>query len=373
MALEFRKESLKKLNSPDDLDRLMPVTDVRGWVSLSAAGLFLITAIIWGFAGRIPVTLSGSGITTATGTLNEVFALTSGVIQDFKVRGGDHVNKGDVFAVIDQPDLRQATENAKAELAELESHQAEQITSLNQTIGLQSERLSQLNALVHDGIVEKAILTKAEQELMASKRSLYELQGKLMEARLRKAETEKKERWASIVTAPLSGTVMEVKCNSGDFVKSGDGLLDIEGDATDADRKKGLLVELYIATDGAKKIAQGMRVFIAPSTVKREEFGMMIGEVTYVSSYPKTFESIRADLNDDLARKFMQSGPPYKVKVRLAGDSRSYSGYRWTSGKGPQVKISSGVLCNAEIQLEERRPVELVIPIFRKYVLGEGT
>ncbi len=87
MALEFRKESLKKLNSPDDLDRLMPVTDERGWIRLIAFGVFIISVLIWGFAGSIPITINGSGITTSSGYIKGVFALTSGVLTEFKVRG----------------------------------------------------------------------------------------------------------------------------------------------------------------------------------------------------------------------------------------------------------------------------------------------
>jgi len=52
MALEFRKEALKKLSSPDDLDRLMPVTDSRGWIALFASGVFLFAVLIWGFYGK---------------------------------------------------------------------------------------------------------------------------------------------------------------------------------------------------------------------------------------------------------------------------------------------------------------------------------
>ena len=108
MALEFRKEALKKLKSPDDLDRLMPVTDSRGWIALLAGGVLIAAVIIWGFFGKIPVTIPGEGVTMVTGSIDALFLRTNGVLRQFTVKGGDVVQKGQLIAVVEQPELTPA-------------------------------------------------------------------------------------------------------------------------------------------------------------------------------------------------------------------------------------------------------------------------
>ena len=114
-----------------------------------------------------------------------------------------------------------------------------------------------------------------------------------------------------------------------------------------------------------------MEVFIALATVKPEQYGYVIGKVYYVSEYPKSLQAIASDLkNDLLAQTFSRSSSPYKVKIKLLRDSSTYSGYRWTSGKGPRISITSGILCSGQIIVEQQRPMELVIPMLKKYVIG---
>jgi len=92
-----------------------------------------------------------------------------------------------------------------------------------------------------------------------------------------------------------------------------------------------------------------------------------------VSDYPVSVDAITAEIrNQQMANSFASASPPYKVKVVLLKDAGSYSGYRWTSGNGPRVKITSGILCAGRIVVEQQRPVELVVPALKKYVLGEA-
>lgn len=49
----FRKVSVERLSSPEQLDTLMRVTSPKGWLALAALGLLLISAIAWGFGGTL--------------------------------------------------------------------------------------------------------------------------------------------------------------------------------------------------------------------------------------------------------------------------------------------------------------------------------
>lgn len=49
----FRKKSLESLNSPDNLDEYLKVTNVPGWVVLLACLLVIAGLIIWSFSVKI--------------------------------------------------------------------------------------------------------------------------------------------------------------------------------------------------------------------------------------------------------------------------------------------------------------------------------
>ncbi len=373
MALEFRKEALKKLSSPDDFDRLMPVTDSRGWIALLAGGILFLSVLMWGFFGKVQTLVQGEGITMRTGVITGIPVRSSGIIKDFTLRGGDSFVKGVVLAHIDQPELCEALDNASAEVKFIREHQKEQLFFLQKTIASLSERISRLNALFRDGLIEKQIISGAEQDLMVAKNKLYDLEDKVAAANRRFILAQYNYRLLSTVLAPFSGVVTEVEYNNGDFINTGEELLQTEQTDKPDESERSLFLNMYVSAKMVKKIQCGMQVFIAPSTVKPEEYGHMIGKVFYISQYPKTYQSIKADLNDELAKRFVANGAPYKIKVKIQADPSALSGYRWTSGKGPRTQITSGILCNGLISVEDQRPIDLVIPVFKKYVLGQGS
>jgi len=58
----FRKVSLERLSSPEQLDQLMTVTTPCGWISLAAIGGVILTALLWSIFGTIPKTVKSQGI-----------------------------------------------------------------------------------------------------------------------------------------------------------------------------------------------------------------------------------------------------------------------------------------------------------------------
>ncbi|MEB3358647.1 MAG: hypothetical protein VKK04_18115 [Synechococcales bacterium] len=57
----FRKESLERLSSPEQLDQLMQVVNPRSWIPLGALGGLLALGLVWSVFGRIPITVIGHG------------------------------------------------------------------------------------------------------------------------------------------------------------------------------------------------------------------------------------------------------------------------------------------------------------------------
>ncbi|MEI8185461.1 MAG: NHLP bacteriocin system secretion protein [Chlorobiaceae bacterium] len=372
MALEFRKEALKKLSSPDDLDRLMPVTDARGWIALLAGGILLAAVIIWGFFGKIPVPILGEGITMVTGTVDTIFIRSNGILRNFHIKSGDIVQKGELLAEVEQPELHEEVEKARSESAFIQQHQSEREAHYKEVIESLSSRLERLKAFFKEGLVEKSLVITAEKELMNVKNDLYSIEEKKAEIDRHYNSLQSKYNWMTKLVAPYTGKVTEVHYNNGDYVSTSKYLLLLEHLEPNGRSSEGLYVYMYVSADNAKNAKRGMKVYISPSTVKPEEYGHIIGDVITVDDYPSTLESIQNDINEVVARKFTSGPPVYKIITRLQRDSSSYSGYRWTSGKGPHVTINSGTLCTGRIIDEEKRPVDLVIPVFKKYVLGEA-
>jgi hypothetical protein len=58
----YREAALKKLASPEDLDRLLKITNVRAWLLLAALSCLLLAAFAWGVWGSINTTVEASGV-----------------------------------------------------------------------------------------------------------------------------------------------------------------------------------------------------------------------------------------------------------------------------------------------------------------------
>jgi HlyD family secretion protein len=124
---------------------------------------------------------------------------------------------------------------------------------------------------------------------------------------------------------------------------------------------------LYISAEHGKSVKPGMEVRLEPSTVKREEFGTMLGTVVSVSDFPITPQGMAAVLhNESLVSRFSHEGAPYAAAVRLQDDDTAFSGYRWAVGKGPNIRLTSGTLARAEITVRRQRPLDLVLPMFKR-------
>lgn len=73
----FRKESLERLSSPEQLDQLMQIVTPSSWIPLASLGTLVLLAIAWSIFGRIPITTTGEGILVyPTASSNQLINLT---------------------------------------------------------------------------------------------------------------------------------------------------------------------------------------------------------------------------------------------------------------------------------------------------------
>jgi HlyD family secretion protein len=97
----FRKVSLDRLSSPEQLDQLLSVTDRRGWIALAAMGAVLAAGLVWGVLGSIPQNVRGTGILVKTGGVLEVIPVAGGLITDVSVNVGETVTEGQTILIVE--------------------------------------------------------------------------------------------------------------------------------------------------------------------------------------------------------------------------------------------------------------------------------
>jgi len=97
----FRPAALERMSSPEQLDRLMPVTSPRGWVALSALGIIFLATFLWGLFGAVYTTAEGKGILIRPLGVKSVVAPVGGVVSEVLVRPGDMVEARQRVAQLD--------------------------------------------------------------------------------------------------------------------------------------------------------------------------------------------------------------------------------------------------------------------------------
>jgi HlyD family secretion protein len=407
----FRKVALERLSSPEQLDQLMEVTSPGSWLALAGLGALLAAALTWGVFGTIPTEAAGEGILIRQGGVSNVVAAESGQVEEILVTVGDVIEKGQVVARVRQEELlrqiqdsRDKLADARAEYRELQNYAGRQgqlrgreveqqranlrqsIRAYEREVQLAQERIAAERDLLKDGLITKQTLLASEQRLNTAQDQLasarLELNGldlKRLEAEqqvdqqvqgrattIRDLEIELRERQARLVEtarviAPRSGRVLELLVDRGDVVNPGTAILNLEVMSEE------LMAVLFVPATAGKRIQRGMAARVAPSTVKREEYGSMLGTVVWVAEFPSTERGMTRLLgNEALVARLIEEGPPIQVNVALRRDPATPTGYRWSSSMGPNTKISSGTLAAGAIVVRRERPIGLLIPGLRE-------
>ncbi|NLK51134.1 MAG: NHLP bacteriocin system secretion protein, partial [Syntrophomonadaceae bacterium] len=168
----------------------------------------------------------------------------------------------------------------------------------------------------------------------------------------------------SEIIASASGRVLELRVKRGDIVQAGAVICTI---AEEREQTDSLEAVVYVPVDQGKKIIPGMEANISPTTVKKEEYGFMMGNVVSVSEYPSSAQGMMLTLgNSELVQQLSGEGAPIEVKVKLVMDRNTPSGYKWSTSQGPSLIIDDGTFCLGEVKVEEKRPISMVVPFIKK-------
>lgn len=96
----YNKSALEKLQSLDQLDRMIVITSRKLWIFLIAALVVIAVVLLWAIKGQIPVNLESSGIYMNTEGTEVLYSQNSGFITEILTGVGQRVKKGDVLAYI---------------------------------------------------------------------------------------------------------------------------------------------------------------------------------------------------------------------------------------------------------------------------------
>lgn len=408
----FRAVALERAASPEQLDHLVGITRPVDWILALVIFVTLGTAVAWGIFGRIPTRAQAEGILVSSGgRVVDAVSAAPGRLASIEVAVGDRVTQGQAIARITQTDIEQRYRNAMevhrerererdilkskitAELASKAQNFAKLEQAFNQIIKATDQRidyltvdLSNLEGLLAKGFTTRRNVEERRRELTDAQQRREDTQNEILKLKAQKTDLETQrerdiqdsqfrlndarrqmDQFAgelgrnTTVLSPIEGRVLEIKVSSGSVLNVGTSVIAVETEGTTLD------AIVYISADRGKSVKPGMEVRLEPSTVKREEFGTMVGSVVSVSDFPVTPQGMAAVLhNESLVTRFTKEGAPYAASVRLKPDASTVSGYRWAVGKGPSLRLTSGTLTKAEITTREQSPLELVVPMLKR-------
>lgn len=425
----FRAAALERAASPDDLERLMPLTSPKDWVLIAVTGALLSLLGVWAFVGRVPTIVDGRGVIVRPEQVRSVQTTMAGRLLSVNVKRGDRVREGDVVATLDQADILKRIDENRQSLRRLEDQDRLQRTAEERQLdtqsrqdaleraGLESERATlrsgiaggehlrsvlAARAAATQRLVAAGLLGPAAPEVSAVELAIRENAAKIEEysaslshidGRLQSIATRRDTLAKLILDASLArrnqiaetrrsleldafqvgqdgsirsqhaGTVVEIVAAVGQVVAAGGRVLTLAVETPEV----GLISVSYYPVRDGKRIRPGMPIQVTPDSVQRARFGGILATVISVSAAPVTKEGATATVgNAEVVQSLMPDGGYIEVRARLEPDSSTPSGYRWSSSRGPDTRITEGLTHSTRVTVEGRAPVTYLMPVLRE-------
>lgn len=415
-----RQAALDRLASPEGLDRPVRLVGSAGWLALLITLAAIALAALWGISATAPVKVISQGVMLADGGLVDIRSSEDGRVTELILAPGVTVHTGEVVARIAQPELSRELANARGRLAAARNRSArletffdesrareqaaeaarleairETTAELNERVRLLEDKLASVRKLIATKALPRDKLIEVHIEVSTARERIAGLEEESASIRLRRLDREserqiqlldqrlavedlERERLRvselledrGVVLSPYDGAVVEVKVNVGDILASGTALATLAPSGIAGGGE--IYGLLYIPPAEGKQVRPGMRVEIAPSTVRREEFGYLKGEVVRVAPLPASLEGMRRQLqNDQLVRQLSGTGAPFEAQVRLEKNPSTPSGYAWSSSRGPDLDINAGTLFEGRVVVRRIRLLSLLAPGIEQLIGGE--
>lgn len=409
----FRQAALDKISNPDQLDQVVRVVQPIHGVGVLSVLVIVLAGFAWSILSTAPVSVRGQGILLSADGVAVVSSPSEGRIESILIEPGEVVQAGQMVALLRQSASLDAVIAKSAELEGardlLQARQAdystyrqmqtqlletkrqalsEQLDKLLAQHDVQQERRRSLQGLLDRGFTTASRLNEVDAQLAELENRIANARNERVELRVRqKAEEAQKEqeiREAGLrvqaleselrnmerdyerrrsLYSPVDGTVVEFNVNTGDLVGTGQIIMRLlPSQSTDADALRAIV---FVPNEDGKKVEPGMSAHIMPSTTRLQKDGFIRGEVLSVAKIPSSREGIMRRLkNTTQVDALLQTGAPFEVELRLEPDPSTPSGFRWSSGKGPDISIDVGTIAAADMIVERQRVISLALPFF---------
>ncbi len=416
----YRKKAMDHIATPEELDKLLRITPPAGVLGVCVIAVVLACAVVWGFVGVVSTTVLGRGVLLQPGGLFAVESPTSGEVARVFFEAGDQVLGGQRIARLKRPDLEakvadalEARDDAWRELERMRRFAARDETlreqartvklagtnatmaELARQVAWYGARIEAMKPFVEDGTISKEELFEMEKSRSEARQQLREhrntlqttplddlearndlrktiegLEDQYEEAQLELAAARESLLYQTRIIAPVSGQVVEVNARPGREVSPGDNILTLE-----PRNAAPFLLDaiLYFEPENGQRVRPGMIVQASLASVDEERYGRMVGVVTYVSEFPVSRSEMETVLeNPQFVQDLLDTGVKQEIRCSFAPDPNAPSGLTWTSSKGPDRAPRPGGVTTAQVVVEEQRPISLIIPLLRRYVMGEA-
>jgi len=136
----FRQEALEQISSPEQLDQLMQVVNLKDWLPLASIGFLLALALLWSIVGRIPIFVESKGLLVEdTANPNRLISVSY-----FPIAEGKQIQPGDRILIIPTTTSIQEFGGLEATVTEVSPTSVTQASALKRVNGN-----SELAALVY--------------------------------------------------------------------------------------------------------------------------------------------------------------------------------------------------------------------------------
>lgn len=404
----FRPAAVEHYSDASQFEQTFLPIRYKKWIIRGSLALLFIGLLIWFFFGTLPIEAQGVGIAVNAEGLSNVEAAFSGVIKRLNVQVGEYVQQGDLLAVIYNPEIEtrlntthQTIENLQKRIVHLREEVekekkaekeaiSEEIKAANYKIKVLEKEIPILQEDVHNkedlasrGLFDSQSLQESK-ELLWSKQTDLEttkanlshfyflfkkgyrqqevdaLQEQLLAALQDKSLLEAQLNYKNIYS-PVAGIVLEWFIHADKYVAAGDLIARLEIHSKEKSHK---VFYGYLPVEIGRKVRLNAEVAIELTTVKQQEYGAILGNIVSFSPYAISPENLTQLINNPaLIHHFMQQHEAViQVVIEPQRDSKTISGYRWTSGEGPPIQLTSGTLCTFKGLVEEVHPYLYVIP-----------
>lgn len=384
-----------------------------------------VTALVVGsFMVRVPVIVDGQGMLMADTEVVSyaIMPESDGRLDEFLVKSGSAVKKGQVIARVSIPRLENEIQAGKLALRDLrhkegllntfhkESMEAAQGTIRQQRVEAQSrdvslrERLARLDK-AREGdaeLIKKGFLStrgsdavntergQVDDQIFVSRRQMLEAETNFSELAQRQRReklelslqigTQERQLHAlterlkveGVITSPYDGVISDLLVDLYQPITRERRVATVTPSSS-VTTGQNLITSavVFVPAMQGKRLTVGMPAKILPLIFEEQQYGRIEGVVSHISTVAADEDALlRVFKNQKLVRKMFESEAPYKVLITVSADPRGRSGLAWTSSRGPDQLLEPGTIVSGWVVYQQPRLLFLLLPAVKR--LGES-